>query len=69
VALASSFLIRAAAFCGKEIKKEALQRRQVVRQGIMTEMRAGRPYCIRDALQSKLGAELAGNIQRSGKER
>mmetsp|Transcript_37217 Transcript_37217/g.117120 ORF Transcript_37217/g.117120 Transcript_37217/m.117120 type:complete len:213 (-) Transcript_37217:51-689(-) len=56
-------------FCGKEIKRESLQRRQVVRQGIMTEMRAGRPYCMRDALQSKLGGELAGMIQRSGKER
>mmetsp|Transcript_37224 Transcript_37224/g.117139 ORF Transcript_37224/g.117139 Transcript_37224/m.117139 type:complete len:135 (-) Transcript_37224:7-411(-) len=31
-----------AVFCGKEIKRESLQRRQVVRQGIMTEMRAGR---------------------------
>ena len=40
---------------GKEIKKEVLQKRYWLKKNLLTELRAGRPYSMRDALLVKLG--------------
>ncbi len=42
-------------FHGKEIKKEVLQKRFWLKKNLLTELRAGRPYSMRDALLVKLG--------------
>ena len=42
-------------FHGKEIKKEVLQQRFWLKKNLLTELRAGRPYSMRDALLVKLG--------------
>ena len=38
-----------------EIKKEVIQKRYWLKKNLLTELRAGRPYSMRDALLAKLG--------------
>lgn len=41
---------------GKEIKKDVIQKRFWLKKALLSELRAGRPYSMRDALQVKIGA-------------
>mmetsp|Transcript_28223 Transcript_28223/g.44023 ORF Transcript_28223/g.44023 Transcript_28223/m.44023 type:complete len:266 (+) Transcript_28223:1631-2428(+) len=40
---------------GKEIKKEVLNKRFWLKKNLLSELRAGRPFSMREALQAKLG--------------
>jgi len=50
-------------FRGKEIKSDILQKRFWRRKNLMTDLRAGRPFQQRDALQCKLGASTNAFLQ------
>ena len=42
-------------FHGKEIKKDVIQKRYWLKKNLLTELRAGRPFSMRDALIVKIG--------------
>mmetsp|Transcript_43078 Transcript_43078/g.105323 ORF Transcript_43078/g.105323 Transcript_43078/m.105323 type:complete len:119 (+) Transcript_43078:95-451(+) len=43
------------AFVGREVKRDVLQKRFWLKKALLSELRAGRPYSMRDALQIKIG--------------
>jgi len=56
-------------FRGKEIPREALQKRFCMKKNLNTELRAGRPFSLRDALQSKAGPFLNALLAKPGEKR
>ena len=56
-------------FHGKEIKKDVIQKRYWLKKNLLTELRAGRPFSMRDALIVKLGAHTNTYLSSTDKQK